>query len=473
VCGKETLERELKFTVDETFDLSTLGELASARSFLSVYHDSGDHRLARAGITLRRRLENGANLWQLKLPRGADARLEIERPGGPAAPPAELRNALAAVLRAEPLREVGRLRTGRQTVRDDGVEIVLDEVAVLDGRRVVSSFRELEVEATDDRGDGLGRLAKRLTRAGAVPTDGRPKVLQALGLDFRREPPAAKAPAGEHIRAMLAAQVDAIHARDPAVRLLDDPEDLHQLRVAVRRFRAVLRAARPVLDESWSEPLRAELDWLGGLLGTVRDLDVLIEQLEADAVALEPADRKAFGRALAALATERRTAREAMLQGLATDRYVSLVERLVEAAEAPHLCEEQIGVADLAADEFRRLRKAAKAVTADAPDEELHRLRIRGKRARYAAELAEVAAGKEATRFVRAAKEFQDVIGAHQDAVVAEERLRALLATGRSVHTGFAIGRVVEWQRARKRASREAYPDAWRRLERAGRRAWG
>jgi len=59
------------------------------------------------------------------------------------------------------------------------------------------------------------------------------------------------------------------------LRLAPEHEDIHQLRVAMRRLRAYLRAARPLLDESWSEPLRDELQELGRTLGEARDLDVL------------------------------------------------------------------------------------------------------------------------------------------------------------------------------------------------------
>jgi len=472
--GGEVLERELKFTVGDGFGLTTLSDEAEpARSFLSVYHDGVDHRLARSGITLRRRLENGANVWQLKLPRGTGARLEIERPGGPARPPRELADALAAVLLGAPLQEIGRLRTRRATVRvDEGrAEVVLDEVAVLEGRRTLAVFRELELEATDGRAE-LGPLAKQLRRAGAVASDGRPKVMQALGLEFHREAPAPDAPAVDHLRGMLLAQLEAIHAYDPAVRLLDDAEDLHQLRVAVRRLRALLRTARPILDEARSEPLREELAWLGALLGPVRDLDVLVEHLVEDAEQLDAADARAFRPALALLAGARADAREEMLAALRTDRYLVLVGRVAAAADAPPATDAETGVVDLARAEFRRLRKAAARVDDGSPDDELHRLRVLGKRARYAAELAEVAAGKPASRFIRAAKAFQDVIGEHQDAVVTETRLRDLLAERRSPRLAFVVGRMVERQRARKREARAAFPSAWKNLKRAGDRAW-
>jgi CHAD domain-containing protein len=128
---------------------------------------------------------------------------------------------------------------------------------------------------------------------------------------------------------------------------------------------------------------------------------------------------------------------------------------------------------DIAGREFRKLRKAMDALPVTPSDAELHRARVKGKRARYAAELAAAPGGRKAERFVSRAKRFQDVVGEHQDAVVAEERLRALLAErARGAHTAFAAGRLVERQRARRRVARENLPEAWRKLERAGRRAF-
>ena len=61
------------------------------------------------------------------------------------------------------------------------------------------------------------------------------------------------------LRIVLERQYAQMLRHDPGVRLDLDPEDVHRMRVAVRRARAVLRAARPLLDTEWSEPLRAEL----------------------------------------------------------------------------------------------------------------------------------------------------------------------------------------------------------------------
>ena len=117
-------------------------------------------------------------------------------------------------------------------------------------------------------------------------------------------------------------------ANDPGVRLGKDIEALHQLRVATRRSRALLRAARGLVAAEWAEPLRRELAWLGGLLGPVRDADVLLEHLDAEAGALEGDDARAFRRLRARLAAERNDGRAALLEAMGSARYFELLDRL-------------------------------------------------------------------------------------------------------------------------------------------------
>ncbi len=180
---KETVERELKLTPGEGFVLPELGgEPQPTRVFISTYHDTDDLLLARHGVTLRYRVEEGTGLWQLKLPRGA-ARSELEQSGPPARPPLELSSLLVAFLRGRELRPVARLRTRRQVVLADGAEIVDDSVAVLDGQRVTRRFRELEVELVGGDERTLQRLRDELQQAGAAPGELRPKLYRALDLD--------------------------------------------------------------------------------------------------------------------------------------------------------------------------------------------------------------------------------------------------------------------------------------------------
>ena len=469
----QALERERKLAGPAEVLDALEGEPIEPRTFVSTYHDTADRRLARHGITLRRRVENGVSRWQLKLPR-AGGRLELERRGGPARVPADVARLLVGVLRGADLEKAATLRTSRTGKRASlgggTVEATLDEVSLLDGRRVEDSFTELEVELLDGDPKAVDEAERTLLRAGAEEIEQRAKVLRYLGLE-ERSAPSADARAIDRVRARIQEQYTELLRHDPGVRVGDDPEDLHDLRVAARRLRALLRAADVLLVPEWSQPLRDELKWLGGELGPARDLDVLLEHLRAEAAALGE-DEAAFAEVLQKLEAQRADARDRLLAALASDRYHALLEALDAASRAPHARALDAPLDELAAAEFKRLAKAVKRLGDDPTDEALHNVRIKGKRARYAAELAEPVVGEPAARVVARAKSFQDVVGDHQDAVVAEERLRALVPELGSGGAVLAAGRVVERQRRRRVEARAALPGAWAKLKRAGRRAW-
>jgi CHAD domain-containing protein len=249
---------------------------------------------------------------------------------------------------------------------------------------------------------------------------------------------------------------------DPGVRLGSDPEDLHQLRVATRRLRAFLRGGRRLLDRTWSEPLRDEIGWLGKALGPARDLDVLIERLTADVAGLG-GDRDALAGLLRSLEDERAEARAVVVAALACDRDLALLDGLEHVSE-PRGSGRTTPLRDVWRAEWTRTRKAFAKLDDDSDDAQLHAARIRVKRARYAAELAAHELGKRGARFVDAAKQLQDVLGEHQDAVVADDRIRAWAGDGAGTE---AVDRLRARERERRDAARAAWPAAWRSLRRA------
>jgi CHAD domain-containing protein len=191
-----------------------------------------------------------------------------------------------------------------------------------------------------------------------------------------------------------------------------------------------------------------------------------VGHLRADAGALGGEDEGAFLTLVLKLEAERAADRDALLAALGDPRYVALIERLDADTHTPAAVRGDRTLRDLAAREFRRLRKAMRALGAHPPDDELHAARIAVKRARYAAELAERPVGRGATAVIREAKVLQDVLGDHQDAAVAEARIRALVGPRAPAGQAIAAGRVIERQHERRRAARAAYPKAWRDLER-------
>ena len=320
-----------------------------------------------------------------------------------------------------------------------------------------AASRSSRSELLDGDEKTLRRIEKELRRAGAADGESRPKVFQALDLDFQAEPvdEPEDVSSAATLRVRIRGQAELVLAHDPGTRLGTDSEELHQMRVATRRLRAFLRAGHELLDPEWAEAVREELQWLGGALGPVRDLDVLVEHLEPEVEQL--GDDRAEGRKLLrSLERKRRTARRRLLEVLDSTRYLALLDTLEQpiATIAAARTLEEIHAA-----EHARLRKAVKTLDDASPDEELHAARIMVKRARYAAELLGDA------RYVKAAKALQDVLGEHQDAVVASECLRALAE--RMPTAAVAAGRLLEREQARALRGRDDWRQAWKRLAKA------
>jgi CHAD domain-containing protein len=390
-----------------------------SRIFTATYHDTEDRHLARAGIMLRRRMENGKSVWEVEV--GNETRAAD---GGPAGPPQEILDLLAAPLLGRPLVEVAKTRT-----RTNGDDV---ETAVLEGQQVITM----------------------------VP-DWKPKLPKPK----RRPQPKKGAPALDRFRAYLREQVDELARHDPGARLAEDPERIHRMRVATRRARSALRTARPLVHREWAQGLREELKWLGTELAPARDLDVLLASLAADADELG----KPAATIVRQLEGERRRAQKRLVAALESPRYLALLGELERAADAPRVRTADARLDKLARKDFGRLRRVVRALDKSPSDEALHDVRKRGKRARYSAELA---GGKQAKKFVEAAKSFQDVVGEHQDAVVAEQRLTALVPRVKSPEAVFAAGRLLERQQRRRRHARKSLPKAWKKLQRQGRKTW-
>jgi len=491
---KATDERELKLSAGPRFHLPDLpGERLRPRVFTSTYVDTADHRLATAGVTLRRRVEAGRGRWQLKLPRGK-SRLELEvadppagsrgrrrrrRPVAPDVPPASLVDLVTVYARGAPLVPAAILRTRREGVmvrdpRGPVAEVVIDSVQVRDGHRTTERFREIEVELTGGDEHALLDIEDRLRQAGAGDGDGRPKLLRALGIAPAPPPPPAEpaAAAPEQLRAALAAQVALLVATDPGTRLGEDPEALHQMRVACRRLRTMLREARAMLDADWVQGLRDEIEWLGDELGAVRDLDVLRQHLSDQIATLDPADARGGSRLIRALEAERGRVRHTLIAGLRSERYLRLLAALDEAARAPRIADGEASLVDAAAGAFKRVRRAAKALGDQPADEALHELRIKVKRARYAAEMVAATVGDPAERFIERAKELQDLLGDYQDAVVAQQRIRELAARARGAAAALEASPLLERQATRRAELRGQFPRRWSKLEKRGLKAW-
>lgn len=460
----------------------------------AVYFDTDDLRLARAGVTLRRRRGGEDAGWHLTLPAGGDGRDEVRvsdaRTGRRRTPPRELVGLTRAFGRGAALAPVAELTTVRRRWRltdDDGrvlVAVVDDRVSAhtLGASTSGLSWREVEVELGDDGDpDLLDRVERRLLEAGVHRADERSTLARVLG---ERLPAPEVAPrvrrrstAGQAVVAYLREQAEAIHRNDPAVRQ-DAPDAVHTMRVAIRRMRSALQAYGRVVDRSATRELTAELRWLAGVLGDARDLEVLHARF-TDAVAELP-DELVLGPVHARLtrffAGREADARTALIAALDSDRYLALLAAVDRLLAEPPLTGTAHGAArrELPALIGRAHRRVAGHVSAadrlargDERDGQWHEARKASKRLRYAAEAAAPVLGRPADRLVAQVKQVQELLGDHQDAVVARPVLREIgIAAHLDGENGFTYGLLHQQQTDAGRLHEGDITTAWRTLRR-------
>jgi CHAD domain-containing protein len=492
-------EREAKLAAPPGFDVPELGgpddgvqaEPLAPRRLRTTYYDTPDLRLARWGASLRYRPGEG---WTVKLPEGQSGVLLVRAEhvfgGDGRKPPAEAVALVRAFVRTGRLAPAARMRTVRRPVelRDPAgsrlAEVVDDDVQVLDGRRTVLRFRELEVELAEDADAGLlDQVVDRLLEAGAQEAEPVPKYLRALGGRERTLGPEVAEPEVDSsasvdtlLRHDLASGTLRLFRHEAGVRIGEDPEAVHQARVATRRIRSTLRTFSSLLDTEWTDRLRDDLKWLANLLGEVRDTDVLLERFSEHLAALSAEDAKPGRRLLDRLADQRDQARRRLLGGMSSGKYAQLLEDLVAAAAAPALLPGADRPAaevmpPLVAKPWKKLRKAVRKAGDDPPDHELHQIRIRAKRARYAAEAVEPVIGKPAEDFADAISDLQGVLGDHQDAVVGEAWLREAATSGRR-DVALVAGLLIAAERASAADTRDHWGKVWKAANRSQLRAW-
>jgi CHAD domain-containing protein len=275
--------------------------------------------------------------------------------------------------------------------------------------------------------------------------------------------------AGDVVRAAIANSVERFANHEVSIAEGDDPEDIHQARVAARRLRSDLRTFHAFVDSEWSGSLRSELRWLGAELGAVRDTEVMLDRLRRHSDSLPDGEHAAVDVVLRRLVADWKRARQELKTAMLTERYHDLRERLDAAATNPKLGADADGPAKpllrpVVRKPWRKLKRAVGALSAQPPDEALHEVRIRAKRCRYACEATEDVFGKATRRFARAVADVQDILGEHQDAVVARAWL-SKTAEQCGANEAFAAGMLARVEAQAAEAARDAFPRAWKRVE--------
>ena len=472
-----------------------------------IYLETEDWRFYRASYALRLRRQSpaGGIVAQLRWldeaagglpspePRQevseplADGNLETLRtaPG----PVGQRLRALAGPKTIRPLFAVQIRRKMSNLAREVDLAAVMmtDEARILRGpgqepvrmgqvRLMVSEPAAASVEALVDAGclEGVLRRAGRSKYAAG---------LEALALTPAPVPELGPTEIGDTLSlrglalAVLRRHFAALLAHEPGTRLGDDPEGLHRMRVATRRLRAALGLFAEGLPGRAAR-FRDELRWVANGLGEVRDIDVQLEQVEAwqkDA-GLSASAPDALEPLKAILALQRTRARVRMLAILDSRRCARLVGSFTAMVKSglPRRPREPgarrpavEAVPALIVGRYREVRQAGDELADGSPPEAYHALRIRGKRLRYVLEFVGDIYGEPATELARSVVALQDVLGLHQDAIVAMAQLRTLIEThGRHLPpaTIFAMGEIAERYARQAADCRRRLPEVYARV---------
>lgn len=322
---------------------------------------------------------------------------------------------------------------------------------------------------------GSGKAAAKAKAKGKAKGKGKSK--KGAGKGGKKGPTA-----GDVVLRYAREQVRLIIELDPAVRR-DLPDAVHRMRVATRRLRSAFRSYTKVLDRAATRPIGIELKWLAAELGVERDREVLTERLREGLAEVPGTLRLGPVDARLRIWSERRRAgaRDRLLDVLDGPRYLALLKTLHAFLEEPPLR----GAAGRPAPEvaagavlkdYRRLARRTEAALA-APagrerDEALHGARKAAKRTRYAAEAARPALGRPAKKFAKRTKRVQQLLGDHQDSVVARGTLRELATQAqRAGEGGFTFGLLYGREEALAADREWALPDVWRKASRRKHRA--
>ncbi|MFE5813102.1 CHAD domain-containing protein [Streptomyces sp. NPDC056479] len=492
-------ETERKYAAPSADDTSWLPDLTSVDGITSVvgkgldeldavYFDTDDLRLADASATLRRRTGGADAGWHLKLPTSGDSREEVWAPLSDTVPDTLRDLALSRTRGTEP-RPVVHIWTTRSTqhlVDSEGsilAELSLDRVRAesLLATTTRASWTEMEIELAEDADPFvLDAVDKTLRKNGIDRAEHSSKLDRALEetgtgalhLPDRRAEIVVPGSAADEVLRYMDEQVQTLVNIDPAVRR-GRPDSVHRMRVTCRRLRSTLRSYRAVLDRAVTDPIRAELKWLGGELGAERDQEVLVERLGTGIGAsprelvLGPVDARLQVWNVAR-ASE---ARKRSLDALHSPRYLALLGSLAALTEQPPLLRkaarkpEKVMVKAILKEYARLAGRVAHALELSPGtkrDAALHQARKAAKKTRYATEPAHTSLGKPARRLGKRVKALQRMLGDHQDSVVARDALRNLaLAAHAAGEPGFTWGMLYGQEQAVAERCERELPTTW------------
>jgi CHAD domain-containing protein len=279
----------------------------------------------------------------------------------------------------------------------------------------------------------------------------------------------------EAARKVLRYHFARMRTKEAGSRSGSDVEDLHDMRVASRRMRAAWRVFEEAFKPGRTKKLRRRLETLSDRLGAVRDLDVLIEDLEAYRAGLDAGDRPGLDPLLALWSRQRGPARDVLIRELDSARYAAFVEEMEAFLEAganeaatvatptlPHRVRDRVPSQIWSAYEAVR---AYELVLPWADVETLHELRIAAKWLRYTLEFFGETLGPDSTRLLDRVMALQDFLGCLHDADVAAKLARDVLVARAGELTRLETDTIGAYLHSREREvarRRRALGPVWR-----------
>lgn len=251
---------------------------------------------------------------------------------------------------------------------------------------------------------------------------------------------------GDFGLAIVRKQFHQILSKETDVRVGEDPEGVHQMRVACRRLRTAVGLFGKHMPP-FCEDLRNEAGWLAAQLGMARDADVQLQLFDGWITHIPAALAKDLEPIEDQLREKIAQARTVAVDTLATDRYAHLIARYpgelasAKASTAPPVLE---AVPKVVEKRMRRVVSQAETLERDSPDEDYHRLRILAKRARYSMEFVAPLYGPVAQEAAAEMVKVQDCLGTHQDESIGLEWIQAHLPDS-TPKVAFALGALYQW----------------------------
>jgi CHAD domain-containing protein len=421
--------------------------------------DTFDGRLHRAGLTLWSRERSPASTIGLTLEANGSPSLDVGATVSHAGrilvndlPPGAVRTRLEEVVEQRALLPLVRVRSRLAPIDvcdDEGktvTRVVLDNASVIPpGRQPIPLRRRVRVTPVLGYDRAFDRVAKLLeddarlaprtmslveeaAAAGGVELGG-----AATDVDVALDPAMPATGASFLVCRRLA---EVVEANLPGVLDDIDTEFLHDLRVAIRRSRAVLKELKGVLPPETEERAKVDLRWIQEITGPTRDLDVQLEEWPMTVATASPAMAHDLPPLRDLLTRHRAEAFTAMRRELQGQRYRqawaawrAAIDAMADPMQAgPNAL---VPIGDLAGARivavYERMRKMGRRIDDDSPAEALHDLRKRGKELRY---LLEIFGGlwpqKKVKPLVSTLKALQDTLGRFQDAEIQTVYLRTL-----------------------------------------------